>query len=166
VNGPAGAGGKGAAPGGGPPARLAAQAGPGGPAGPELTERLRAESRFEPLRASGPGGQNVNKVSNAVQLRFDIQASSLPGAVKARLLARGDQRINDAGVIVIRAQTHRSLPRNQADALARLEALVEQAAAPERPRIATKPTVAAKRRRLDDKARRGQLKAARRRGAE
>ncbi|MBN8509386.1 MAG: aminoacyl-tRNA hydrolase [Burkholderiales bacterium] len=131
-----------------------------------MLERLRADARFEPLRASGPGGQNVNKVSNAVQLRFDIRASSLPGAVKAKLLARPDQRINSEGVIVIRAQTHRSLPRNQADALARLHALVEQAAAPERPRIATKPTVAAKRRRLDDKARRGQLKAARRRGAE
>jgi ribosome-associated protein len=137
-----------------------------GGAGAPWLERLRAEVRFEPLRASGPGGQNVNKVSNAVQLRFDIRASSLPEGVKTKLLARPDQRINDAGVVVIRAQTHRSLPRNQADALARLHALVEAAAAPDVPRIATRPTAAAKRRRLDDKARRGQLKAARRRGAD
>jgi ribosome-associated protein len=129
-------------------------------------ERLRGEVRFEPLRASGPGGQNVNKVSNAVQLRFDVRASSLPEPVKARLLARGDRRISADGVVVIRAQTHRSLPRNQADALARLGALVESAATPATPRVPTKPTAASQRRRLDDKARHGQLKAARRRGAQ
>jgi ribosome-associated protein len=138
----------------------------GGAAPPDLPDRLRAEVHFEPLRASGPGGQNVNKVSNAVQLRFDIRASSLAEAVKAKLLARPDQRISDAGVVVIRAQTHRSLARNQADALARLAALVRFAAEPERPRLPTRPTAGSQRRRLDDKARRGQLKAARRRGSE
>ncbi len=134
--------------------------------GASLVEQLRAQVRFEPLRASGPGGQNVNKVANAVQLRFDIRASSLPDVVKARLLARPDQRISSDGVVVIRAQTHRSLPRNQADALARLLALVQAAAAPPPPRIPTRPSAAAQRRRLDQKARHGQLKAARRRGAE
>jgi ribosome-associated protein len=139
---------------------------PGGAAPPDLLDRLRAEARFEPLRASGPGGQNVNKVSNAVQLRFDIRASSLPEGLKAKLLARPDQRISDAGVVVIRAQTHRSLPRNQADALGRLAALVQAVAEPQRPRVPTRPTAGSQRRRLDDKARRGQLKAARRRGGE
>jgi len=135
-------------------------------AGEALRDRLRAESVFSAIRAQGAGGQNVNKVSNAVQLRFDVRASSLPDGVKARLLALRDQRISAEGVVVIKAQAHRSLPRNQTEALARLCTLVEAAAQPPAPRIATRPTAASQRRRLDDKARRGQLKAARRRGAE
>lgn len=135
-------------------------------AGEALRDRLRAESVFSAIRAQGAGGQNVNKVSNAVQLRFDVRASSLPDGVKARLLAQRDQRISAEGVVVIKAQVHRSLPRNQTEALARLCTLVEAAAQPPAPRIATRPTAASQRRRLDDKARRGQLKAARRRGAE
>ncbi|MBS0595343.1 MAG: aminoacyl-tRNA hydrolase [Proteobacteria bacterium] len=131
-----------------------------------MRDRLRAESVFSAIRAQGAGGQNVNKVSNAVQLRFDVRASSLPDGVKARLLALRDQRISADGVVVIKAQAHRSLPRNQVEALARLCALVDAAAQPPAPRIATRPTAASQRRRLDDKARRGQLKAARRRGAE
>ena len=87
-----------------------------------------AEVEFVPIRAQGPGGQNVNKVSCAVHLRFDIAASSLPEAVKLRLLALGDQRISKEGVLVIKAQTSRSLEQNKADAMARLAALVATAA--------------------------------------
>lgn len=115
------------------------------------------------MRSQGAGGQNVNKVSSAAHLRFDVLASSLPDDVKQRLLALPDQRINSDAVIVIKAQTHRSLPRNQADALARLQALVDAVLAPELPRRATKPTRASKRRRLDGKARRGEVKAGRQR---
>ncbi|MEN9629653.1 MAG: hypothetical protein RJA10_2880 [Pseudomonadota bacterium] len=118
---------------------------------------------FAAIRAQGAGGQNVNKVSNAVHLRFDVAASSLPDAVKARLLALADQRLSEAGVIVIKAQTHRSLPRNQADALARLQALVDEAATPERPRKATRVPYGAKRRRLEGKTQRGEVKAGRKR---
>ena len=96
-------------------------------------------------------------------MRFDIHASSLPDEVKQRLLALADQRITAEGTVVIKAQTHRSLPRNQSDALARLQALVDEVTAPEVPRRATKPTRASKRRRLDGKAQRGQIKAGRQR---
>jgi ribosome-associated protein len=113
------------------------------------------------VRSQGAGGQNVNKVSSAAHLRFDIQASSLPDDVKAGLLALADQRLSTDGVIVIKAQTHRSLPRNQADALARLQALVDEVLAPDLPRLATKPTRASRRRRLEGKARRGAVKAGR-----
>jgi ribosome-associated protein len=120
-----------------------------------------AEVVFVPLRASGPGGQNVNKVSNAAQLRYDIHASSLPGEAKARLLAWADQRINSEGVVVIKADTHRSTTRNQADALARLQALVDAALHDAKPRKATKPTRASRERRLQAKAGRSQVKAGR-----
>ena len=128
---------------------------------PRRVEIDPAEVDFTAIRAQGAGGQNVNKVSSAAHLRFDIHASSLPLEAKAALLALADQRINLDGVIVIKAQTHRSLPRNQADALARLQALVDEVMTPEIPRRATKPTRASKRRRLDGKARRGEVKAGR-----
>lgn len=113
------------------------------------------------IRAQGAGGQNVNKVSNAVHLRFDVPASSLPEDVKARLLALADSRITLEGVVVIKAQEHRSLEMNRADALARLNALVQSVATPPRKRKATKPTYGSKLRRLEGKAQRGQTKAAR-----
>jgi ribosome-associated protein len=121
------------------------------------------EVEMTAVRSQGAGGQNVNKVSSAAHLRFDVHASSLPPEVQARLLQMDDRRIGSDGVVVIKAQTHRSLPRNQADALARLQALVDAASHVEPPRLPTKPTRASKRRRLQGKAQRGELKATRQR---
>jgi ribosome-associated protein len=119
------------------------------------------EVAFSAIRAQGPGGQNVNKVSCAVHARFDIAASSLPEHVKLRLLAMRDSRITQEGVVVIKAQQSRSLEQNKDDALRRLQQLVDQAADVPTVRKPTRPTRASQRRRLDGKARSGQIKALR-----
>ena len=121
-----------------------------------------AEIEWTAVRAQGAGGQNINKVSNAAQLRFNVPASSLPEEIKARLLARRDARISAAGDILIKAQTSRSLERNRAQALERLRALIDAVAVVARPRRATRPTLASKVRRVDSKVKRGLIKTQRR----
>jgi ribosome-associated protein len=116
------------------------------------------EMVFSAIRAQGAGGQNVNKVSNAVHLRFDVGASSLPQDLKARLLAVSDQRISAEGVVVIKAQGSRSLEKNRKDAIARLHALITTVAQPAKTRRPTKPTYTSRLRRLDVKSTRGRVK--------
>ena len=122
-----------------------------------------SEVEIHAIRAQGKGGQNVNKVSNAVHLRFDIRASSLPAEVKERLLSGSDRRVSRDGVVVIKAQSHRSLEQNREEALGRLRALIAQASRVPRRRRPTRATRASHRRRLEGKDRRARVKALRRR---
>jgi len=117
-----------------------------------------AEIDIQAIRAQGAGGQNVNKVSSAIHLRFDIGASSLPDFYKQELLKLQDQRISKDGTIVIKAQSYRSQEKNRAEALNRLQALIISVAVPRKNRKPTKPTLGSKQRRIDNKTRRGQLK--------
>lgn len=119
------------------------------------------EVEITAVRAQGAGGQNINKVSNAAHLRFDIAASSLPEAIRERLLKLDDRRITKDGIVIIKAQEFRSLEKNRAEALRRLEDLIAGAAQIPEQRRATKPTRSSARKRLESKARHGALKAAR-----
>jgi ribosome-associated protein len=119
------------------------------------------EVQFTAIRAQGAGGQHVNKVSSAIHLRFDVQASSLPEDVKHRLLTLRDQRVTDEGVVVIKAQRSRSQEENRSDALARLQALVDSVAVAPVVRRVTKPTYGSRQRRLEGKSIRSRIKAGR-----